>query len=46
MIHFRPYGKYKRPQLGLRNDLVCALGEFLGTAMFLFLALGGSNFAR
>jgi hypothetical protein len=35
-----------RRNLGLKNDLVCALGEFLGTAFFLFLALGGSNFAR
>src|SRR5579859_1912641 len=43
--HFRLYGQFKRPNLGLKNDLLCALGEFLGTAMFLFLALGGSNFA-
>jgi hypothetical protein len=44
-IRFQPYGKHKHPNLGLRNDLVCAFGELLGTGMFLFLALGGSNFA-
>jgi hypothetical protein len=44
-FHFHPYGKHKRPNLGFRNDLVCSFGEFLGTAIFLFLALGGSNFA-
>lgn len=44
-IGFRPYGKDKRPNHGVRNDLVCAFGEFLGTGMFLFLGLGGSNFA-
>ena len=42
---FRPYGKHRRGSHDLRCDLVCALGEFLGTAMFLFLALGGANFA-
>jgi len=44
-LHFRPFGRHKRPNLGLTTDLVCALGEFLGTGMFLFLALGGSDFA-
>jgi hypothetical protein len=40
----RPYGAHKRPNLGNRNDFVCAIGEFLGTGMFLFFALGGTNF--
>jgi len=43
---FSPRGKNKRPNFGLKNDLLCAFGEFLGTAIFLFLALGGTNFAR
>ena len=43
---FPPRGKNKRPDFGLKNDLLCAFGEFLGTAIFLFLALGGTNFAR
>ena len=43
-VLFRPYGKHNRPNLGLRNDFVCAIGEFLGTGMFLFFALGGTNF--
>jgi len=42
---FRPYGESKRASLGLKGDLICAFGEFLGTGMFLFLALGGTNFA-
>lgn len=32
--------------MGYKHDLLCAFGEFLGTAIFLFLALGGTNFAR
>ena len=43
-VRFRPYGAHKRPNLGIRNDIVCAIGEFLGTGMFLFFALGGTNF--
>ena len=43
-VRFFSYGKHKRPNLGLRNDFVCAIGEFLGTGMFLFFALGGTNF--
>lgn len=43
-VRFRPYGANKRPNLGIRNDIVCAIGEFLGTGMFLFFALGGTNF--
>jgi len=43
-VHFRPYGAHKRPNLGIRNDIVCAIGEFLGTGMFLFFALGATNF--
>ena len=41
---FFPYGKHKRPNLGLRNDFVCAIGELFGTATFLFFALGGTSF--
>lgn len=43
-VRFRPYGAHKRPNLGVRNDFVCAIGEFLGTGMFLFFALGGTSF--
>jgi aquaporin rerated protein, other eukaryote len=43
-LTFRPYGKTRCPNQGIPNDLICAFGEFLGTGMFLFMALGGSNF--
>jgi Major intrinsic protein len=47
MSRFRPWhGRQKLPEYGLKSDLFCAFGEFIGTAMFLFLGLGGSNFAR
>ena len=43
---YRPYGKNARDSFSLRNDMICAFGEFLGTGMFMFLGLGGTNFAR
>jgi hypothetical protein len=45
-VRFPPRGKNKRPKLDFKHDLLLALAEFLGTAIFLFLALGGTNFAR
>ena len=45
-VTFPPRGRNKRRKLDFKHDLLFALGEFLGTAMFLFLALGGTNFAR
>jgi len=45
-VTFPPRGRNKRRQLDFKHDLLFALGEFLGTTIFLFLALGGTNFAR
>lgn len=32
--------------MGVKQDLIAALGEFVGTTLFLFLALGGAKTAQ
>src|SRR5271169_2324304 len=46
IFRFTSVWSHKCPDQRVRNDVVCALGEFFGTGIFLFLALGGANFAR
>ncbi|BFZ61485.1 Aquaporin-1 [Saitoella coloradoensis] len=42
---FSPLGRVRAHDTTLRNDFVATIGEFVGTTMFLFVALGGTNTA-